>query len=124
MSYSDYLAGLRDGMAIGFEAGVRVGWKAGRRAGYLAGYEDGYSDAMCGLPYRPETRLRLHEIRFPEPPKIDFDSYRIPEPPPLPIRQYEPPPCIFPKEPEIDYRPYDDDCLYGNRFKPKKPWEY
>ena len=51
MSYSDYMAGFRDGAQVGLNAGYRMG--------FGDGYATGYDDGAAGLPFRP--RERLHE---------------------------------------------------------------
>ena len=148
MSYSDYLAGLRDGFAIGFSVGVEVGWRAGQRSGYLSGYSDGYRDASLGLPYKPKERLQLYESLVPEPPKLD-PSYLC-KPKPLPVIEYEPPKylapelpkyeplkplipeplkfeppkCLTPEPIKSNYNFLDEKPYWANNKKLKNPWEY
>ncbi len=57
MSYLDYLAGLRDGMNIGFQVGVRKGFEIGSSYGFLAGYNKGYEDSEDKLLYEPLKRF-------------------------------------------------------------------
>jgi len=57
MSYSDYLAGVRDGISIGFSAGVRAGYERGVSTGYIAGYNSGYRDSSAGLRPRASESL-------------------------------------------------------------------
>ncbi|MHC4477512.1 MAG: hypothetical protein ACYTEL_17835 [Planctomycetota bacterium] len=145
MSYSDYLAGLRDGFTAGFNAGYRKGCEDRGSAGYLAGYRHGYQDASMGLPYRPQERLLEYRSTFSEPlplPKIE----------PLPLPRYEPPklglppnldPIVRYEAPKVDLTPKIDplpklDPLPDFRTKldpavidplrqfdkSKKPWEF
>ena len=127
MSFSDYMAGLRDGFAAGFNAGYRKGVEDTMCAGYLSGYRDGYRDASLGLPYRPQQRLLEYRSTIPEPlplPKI--------EPLQLPLNEPK-----FDLTPKIDLTPkYDPLPDYQSKFDPpsydpidlvgrkKKPWEF
>jgi hypothetical protein len=137
MSYSDYLAGLRDGFAVGFNAGYRKGVQEGASAAYLSGYKAGYDDASRGLPYRPKERLLDYRSTLPDPlPLPKFEPLPLPkfEPLPLqpkydftpkldlrpkidPIPKWEPPPL-----PKLDLGPKPLDPLrpFGRR---KEPWE-
>jgi len=105
VSYSDYLAGVRDGFAIGFNAGFRKGVEVGSSTAYLKGYGDGFSDATKGLPYKPRERL------------VDFQSL-VPDIKPLKI---DPLPAYTPaKLPEIEpIKPLRlstrDDCGFRSR---------
>jgi len=83
MSYSDYLAGLRDGFSTGFNAGYRKGVDDTKSVGYLAGYKDGYGDAAGGLPYQPQERLRQFSLSLPDPPPLSKFE-------PLPVPNYTP----------------------------------
>ena len=80
MSYSDYMAGLRDGAEIGFKAGFRkgydLGYKDGTTEGFLTGYTTGYLDSNLSKPYRPVERLELYKSYLAEPeiPRINCST--------------------------------------------------
>lgn len=59
MSYSDYMAGFRDGYSIGYLCGYRGGYKVG----YLSGYIDGYGDNSCGKFYDPIAEAREQRLK-------------------------------------------------------------
>lgn len=138
MGYSDYLAGLRDGFAIGFNAGYRKGWDDGVSSAYLAGYNDGYRDGSLGLPYSPRERLLGYRDTLPDPlplPDVDlFEKHRYDPILPLPRNDYLTPEIdLKPKyeplpkyelllPPRIDFGPDPIDPFPPYRRR-KEPWE-
>lgn len=77
MSYSDYMAGFRDGACIGFNAGYRKGFEDG--------YDDGYCDGRQELPYSLARRLAEAERRLDRLAPPDFRELPVTEDDSLPL---------------------------------------